>query len=349
MLVLSNSYPMVLEALDWLIHTKGIQIIKVPIHFPIVSDKQILEDTARAVASIKSEGHKIALSVFSHVGSMPSFVEPVAALTRIVKEAGSLVYIDGAHAPGTIDIDVMDIGADFYSGNLHKWLFTPKSAAFLWVRRELQTDTFPEPTVISSSKKRDFVGRYEYTGTRDYSAFCSIPSALHFVEKELGGLQRVRAYNRQLLGDAIRMLADVWGTRILVPLELLGFMGNVELPSRDRQAVVYMQKQLQQEHDMFIACDGLVDSSGDTIFFARLSAQIYLDMTDFDELAALVPRLLAEWSAREVNKTSNACEHTNMRGNGLRLDPTLNYYVTHFPGVHKKKYDHPERFRRVAE
>jgi selenocysteine lyase/cysteine desulfurase len=48
-------------------------------------------------------------------------------------DAGSKVFIDGAHAPGNLDIDVKDIGADFYTGNCHKWLYTPKGCAFLHV------------------------------------------------------------------------------------------------------------------------------------------------------------------------------------------------------------------------
>lgn len=79
-------------------------------------------------------------------------------LTALAKAKGSLVLIDGAHAPGMVEIDVEAIGADLYTGNCHKWLFAPKGAAFLWTRREVQSDTFPLPCVISSMGKRDYVG-----------------------------------------------------------------------------------------------------------------------------------------------------------------------------------------------
>ena len=46
----------------------------------------------------------------------------------------------------------------------HKWLYAPKGSAFLYVRRDRQEAHFPEPTVISSSGKQDFLGRFAYTG-----------------------------------------------------------------------------------------------------------------------------------------------------------------------------------------
>ena len=83
---------------------------------------------------------------------------PVRELTALAKTKGATVVIDGAHAPGMIDIDVHAIGADLYTGNCHKWLFAPKGTAFLWTSASAQTDQFPQPCVISSSQKYDFTG-----------------------------------------------------------------------------------------------------------------------------------------------------------------------------------------------
>ncbi len=87
-------------------------------------------------------------------------IKPIETLTTMAKSHGSLVMIDGAHAPGVVDIDVNAIGAHFYTGNCHKWLFAPKGSAFLWVCKEQQLVNSPQPVVISSSGKYDFIGRY---------------------------------------------------------------------------------------------------------------------------------------------------------------------------------------------
>ena len=143
-------------------------------------------------------------------------IEPVKALTFICKAKGLKVLVDGAHAPGVLDIDVKDIGADYYTGNCHKWLFAPKGTAFLWVSPELQSSNCPQPTVISSSGKHDYLGRFEYTGTRDYTAFAALPKALSFVDARLGGLNNMVRYNRALLRDGCDLLIKKWNTSYLV-------------------------------------------------------------------------------------------------------------------------------------
>jgi isopenicillin-N epimerase len=171
--------------------------------------------------------------------AQPTIKFPVKALTALAKAKGSLVLIDGAHAPGMADIDVKDIGADLYTGNCHKWLFAPKGTAFLWTKREVQTDNFPLPCVISSTGKRDYVGklhrvlsmisdtnlmftvlqhvgRFEYTGTRDYTSLLALPAALRFIDSRLGGIAAMQKYNRALLHEGSEVVRQRWQTYYVV-------------------------------------------------------------------------------------------------------------------------------------
>jgi selenocysteine lyase/cysteine desulfurase len=212
---LSTAYGMVINTLDWMVETLGIEVIVVDVVFPVKDHHQIIS----AVSAALTEHPDVKLCIFSHISSMPALIEPVQELTVLAKQKNALVMIDGAHAPGVIDIDVNDIGADFYLGNCHKWLYSPKGTAFLFVAKTQQTELSPEPTVISSSGDLSFVGRYKYTGTRDYTAFASIPAGLAFVDR-LGGAQQVQNYCHHLAVEGGKILAHAWNTSLLVEIEI---------------------------------------------------------------------------------------------------------------------------------
>ena len=68
----------------------------------------------------------------SHISSPTALIAPIKAICARARQAGILTIIDGAHAPGQISLDLLDLGADFYAANLHKWLCAPKGAGFLF-------------------------------------------------------------------------------------------------------------------------------------------------------------------------------------------------------------------------
>ena len=114
----------------------------------------------------------------SHVTSETARVLPVAAWVERGRSAGFVTIVDGAHGPGQLDLDLNRLGADAYVGNCHKWLCAPKGSAFLHVRRELQPNV--HPLVIGWGYKDDatFLSRHEGQGTRDPSAFLTVPDAI---------------------------------------------------------------------------------------------------------------------------------------------------------------------------
>jgi isopenicillin-N epimerase len=118
----------------------------------------------------------------SHVTSPTALVLPVEDLCRRAREAGVLVVVDGAHAPGHVPLDLQHLGADFYAGNCHKWLCAPKGAAFLYVRPERQQ--LLEPAIVGWGYREEaFRLRHCSRGTFDPSAYLSIPAAIDFVRE----------------------------------------------------------------------------------------------------------------------------------------------------------------------
>jgi isopenicillin-N epimerase len=112
---------------------------------------------------------------------------PVEEICAIAKQKGLLTFVDGAHAPGQIPVDLNALQADFYTGACHKWMLTPKGSSFLYVTKELQS--MCDPLLISwgynSAKPShsQFLDYHQLQGTRDFSAFLTIPTAIDFMKE----------------------------------------------------------------------------------------------------------------------------------------------------------------------
>jgi len=149
----------------------------------------------------------------SHIGSTTALVFPVAELCAAARARGLMSLIDGAHAPGQIDLDLDAIGADFYAANLHKWVCAPKGSGFLHARAEhherlhaLVTSWGYAPDSGGHSGFDAYLGhstlerRLQWQGTRDLSAWLAVPAALDFHRRELAPLhERGHALGAALL------------------------------------------------------------------------------------------------------------------------------------------------------
>ena len=122
----------------------------------------------------------------SHITSPTAVRFPFETLIQRAREENIWTIIDGAHAPGQLDLDLSTLGADAYAGNCHKWLCAPKGSAFLYVHPSLQDGM--TPLVISHGWREDatFVRSNEWYGTQDFAAYLAIPTALDFFRNCLG-------------------------------------------------------------------------------------------------------------------------------------------------------------------
>ncbi len=126
------------------------------------------------------------LIFLSHITSPTALRLPVEVICKRARKAGILTLIDGAHAPGQIPLDLDQLGADFYTGNCHKWLLSPKGAGFLYADPYVQDHIKPlivswgyqvDPEISSGSRYIDLL---TWTGTHDPSAYLSVPKAIQF-------------------------------------------------------------------------------------------------------------------------------------------------------------------------
>ena len=225
-LCLDLTYRPVLNTLRFVCAVKQelVDLVELPIPLPLPDADAIVHLVEVAL----SENPNVRLAVFDHITSPTALVLPVARLVAACRRQNVTVLIDGAHAPGQLPLNVRELGADYYVGTCHKWLFAPKGTAFLFARPG-DTQDAVRPVVTATASNAGFVPDFLFQGTRDETAFCCVPTALQLY----GGLgpERIRGYNRLLVDAASSLLSVKWGTEILAPPSLRGaFMAAIRVP-----------------------------------------------------------------------------------------------------------------------
>lgn len=224
------------------------------------------------------------LAILDHIVSPTAFVLPVARIAQALKDRGVRVMIDGAHGPGQIPLDVPGLGADWVTGNLHKWFYAPRGTAYLWAAPEVRDITLP--LNISHDVADGFPRAFDYTGTRDSTAWLCVPDAMAFVAGY--GLDRIMAHNRALAHAGTTLFARLGATPNAEPIQFAA-MQSMTLPTRRAatpEDAVWLIAQMWDQHRVQIAA-----SAVNGRLLLRVSAQIYVELGDFARAAEALDTL----------------------------------------------------------
>jgi len=227
-LTTDHAYAACRKAAAFVARRWGARVVTVAIPFPLDGADALVEPVLAAVTP------KTKLALLDHVTSPTALVLPIERLVRELRARGVETLVDGAHAPGSVPIDLDALGAAYYTGNAHKWLCAPKGAAFLHVRRDLQGGV--HPLVISHGYEADQEGRrfreeFDWTGTCDPTAWLVLPDCIRFLGGLLpGGWPELMARNRALALRARDILCETLGVPGACPDELIGSLASLPLP-----------------------------------------------------------------------------------------------------------------------
>jgi isopenicillin-N epimerase len=256
----------------------GARYVQHPIPLPAASRAAIVESFWAAVTP------RTRVIFLSHITSPTALILPIEEICRRARAAGIMTVIDGAHAPGQVPIDLAALDADCYSGNCHKWLCAPKGSAFLWVRPAHQS--MMEPLVVSHGWRPEasFQERHSWQGTRDLSAFLTVPAAIEFQRRH--DWEAVRRRCHALASEARQRLAGLFGLPPLTPdsPEWFGQMITLPLPPCD---LAELKRRLYDEHRVEAPTIGWQGLHG-----IRLSFQGYNSRDDLDAAVAALADVL---------------------------------------------------------
>jgi isopenicillin-N epimerase len=282
-LISDHAYGGVANAARLRARETGAVVRTVDLPFPEPSPEGVVEAIAAAL------GPRTRLAIFDHLTSDTSLVLPIAEIAVLCRRRGVPLLVDGAHAPGAIALDITAIGADWYLGNLHKWAWSPRSSAILWVAPERQAAL--HSPVVSWGLDLGLAWEFDWPGTRDPTPHLAAPAALAMMTAL--GFEAVLEWNHRLAWEGAHALAARWGTSFLVPEEMVGPMATVPLPpalGSTAEDAARLRDQLLFEDSIEVHVHARLGR-----LWVRIAAQVYNEMADIDRLGEAIERRLPQF------------------------------------------------------
>jgi isopenicillin-N epimerase len=244
-------------------------------------------DEEATAAVLEAVTDRTRLTVVDQVTSATARRMPLVPLVPALKERGTAVFVDGAHAAGMLAVELDAMGADFWGGNLHKWCCAPRGTAVLRVAPEHRGRM--RPLVASWGEADGFPRSFNQVGTEDLTAWLAAPRALRLLDQL--GLARLRQHNVELAIYGQRVLAEALGLDLVgLPRDSAVSMQLVPLPAglaSTPDDAAALQSLIGKQIAVEVAVTSWAGHG-----FLRLSAQAYNSPADYARLAADLPALL---------------------------------------------------------
>lgn len=277
---------------DFVCEATGAKYIRQPIPFPILSKDHFID------AFFKGLTDRTKVVFISQITSATGLILPVKEICEIAKSKGLMTFVDGAHVPGHIDLNLSALQADIYVGACHKWMMAPKGSSFLYVRKEWQPKL--DPLVVSWGYKAlfpsdsQFLDHHQMMGTRDYSAFLAVSNAIDFLKAN--NWPEVVQDCREIVQSNAFRFCELVGTSPIAPIdnEFIGQMFSIPVHV---EAPEKLQRYLYEKYKIEIPVMRQNDAT-----FIRYSINAFNSQNDLDILYAALKETIATTDFIEVKK-----------------------------------------------
>ena len=240
------------------------------------------DDAAQIVARVEAAiNSRTRLLVVDHITSATARILPVQQLADVCRAHGIAIAVDASHAPGQLDLDLDRLDADFWFGNLHKWVCAPLGSAVYRVAPRWQTRM--RPLIVSWRDAEDYPAPWDMLGTVDLSAWLAAPAAIDFFAHL--GWERVRAANQERMRYGRELVLAALGlSKDILPPDAIA-MGLVPLPALQggRAACAALQKRLAEVYRVETAITTCAGA-----YYLRVCGQLYNKAQDYQALASAI-------------------------------------------------------------
>ena len=260
---------------------KGATYVKQKITLPITSKEKFIEEFFAGITPNTK-------AVFiSHITSATALKLPVHEICAIAKQKGLITFVDGAHGPAQTEVDLATLQADFYTGACHKWMMAPKGCSFLYAHKSVQP--ICDPLVVSWGYKAlkpshsSFLDYHQMIGTRDFSAFLTVPDCIAFMEK-CNWADVAKKCHELVLANAQRFF-DLLGCTPISPLtsEWIGQMISIPIKTAEPEI---LQRTLFTEYQIEVP----IMRQGNDVYL-RYSINGFNSQSDMDRLYQVIAEL----------------------------------------------------------
>jgi isopenicillin-N epimerase len=294
LLTTNHAYPSCKHVLHYVAHTTGAQVVFAECDFPVTNPDSIIEAILSKVTT------KTRIALIDHITSPTGLIFPIAQIVKELSRKGIDVLVDGAHAPGSIPLNVESIGAAYYTANCHKWICSPKGSAFLYVRPDKQETIFPatisHPYIKHPHNPHSrFESLFYWTGTNDFSAFLCVPDAIRFMNTLFpGGWKAILESNHALALQGRQIICNALHIDLPCPDSMIAAICSFPLPDGSdtgplpHNYIDPLQNTLYREYHIEVPVFSWPQAPRRII---RTSSQLYNSLEQYERLAEGLKRL----------------------------------------------------------
>lgn len=293
-LITDHGYGACTNASHFVADRADARVVTAGLPYPVDDPAEIVD------AIVDAATDRTRLALIDHITAFSGMVLPIDDIVDALQQRGIDTLVDGAHAPGMVDLDLESLGAAYYVGNCHKWLCAPRGAAFLRVRSDRLHTVRPlaisHGASLEAEDRSRFHLEFDWTGTRDPTPWLCVPEVIDFLPRLVpGGWQGIRRRNRRLALEARELLCKAVGADPLYPDEMVGFTACIELPPGDDPPpntpfeTDPLQRTLFGEEGIEVPIFVILSPPRRLL---RISAHLYNRREDYEKLAAALENLV---------------------------------------------------------
>ncbi len=285
-LITDHGYNACSNAARFFAERTGAEVDLINLPFPGSDSNEVIERILKGCTS------RTRILLIDHITSPTALIMPLEDIVPAVQQRGIQVLVDGAHAPGMLPLRLAELGADYYTGNCHKWMCAPKGTAFLYVRSEHQSNL--HPLTISHGMNRPvgestrFRLEFDWIGTRDLTGFLTLPALIDYMDGISNeGWAGIMVRNRALAVEARDLICQELGLELPCPVDMIGSLaticlpGSVETTFTDYHVIDPLKQILRHQYGIEVSLSAWPSPAGR---YLRISTQLYNALSQYRQL-----------------------------------------------------------------